>query len=91
MPPKKTLDTFIEQSTEKYGNIFDYSLSEYNGIHKLITLRCKNNHVFTTRPATHLNNNSKGGCTQCYHDNLPKLLTKYNHHTFYLKIKLQRN
>jgi len=82
MPPKKTLETFIEQSRKKYGDLFDYSLSEYIGNNKLIILKCKNNHVFTTRPTIHLSKLSKGGCVQCHYKNLPSILTKYNQETF---------
>jgi hypothetical protein len=82
MPPKRTLDDFILRSREKYGNQFDYSLSEYVGIHKLITMKCKNNHVFTTYPSVHLSKKSKGGCSQCHFENLPSILTKYNQETF---------
>lgn len=79
---KKTLEEFIEASKAKYGNKFDYSLSEYNGLHKYITLICPNSHKFQTRPVTHLGNNSKGGCKKCHFDNLPNILTKYNQTTF---------
>lgn len=78
MPKRKTLEEFIEQSKEKYGNLFDYSLAEYNGLHKYITLICSNKHTFQTRPVTHLSKKSKGGCSKCHFDNLPNILTKYN-------------
>lgn len=91
MPAKKSLETFIVQSREKYGDLFDYSLSEYNGMHKLITLICKNKHVFTTRPVTHLSKISNGGCKQCHTDNLPTLLTKYNQETFIQKVSELHN
>ena len=91
MPAKKSLETFIKQSREKYGDIFDYSLSEYNGGHMPITIICKNNHVFTTQPTTHLNKNSKGGCAQCHFNNLPNLLTKYNQETFIQKVSELHN
>jgi hypothetical protein len=86
MPPKKTLKHFIEQSREKYGDLFDYSLSEYNGGHIPITLICKNKHVFTINPSIHLSKKSKGGCAKCHFDNLPNLLTKYNQQTFIQKV-----
>lgn len=91
MPPKKTLETFIKQSREKYGDLFDYSLSEYNGMHNLITLKCKNNHIFTTIPATHLIKKSKGGCKQCHNDNRPNLLIKYNQEIFIEKVSELHN
>lgn len=79
---KKTLEQFIEQSRLKYSNLFDYSLAEYNGAHKHITLICSNNHMFQTLPATHLLANSRGGCKKCHFDNLPNIRTKYNQITF---------
>jgi hypothetical protein len=79
---KKTLDDFIEQSKQKYNNLFDYSLAQYNGLHKPITLICPNNHTFQTKPATHLSAKSKGGCSKCHFNNLPNILIKYTQHTF---------
>jgi hypothetical protein len=79
---KKTLEEFIEQSKTKYGNMFNYSLCEYKNTQTPITLICPNNHVFQTRPATHLLNTSKGGCSKCHFNNLPNLLIKYTQLSF---------
>ena len=79
---KKTLKEFIEQSKKKYGNLFDYSLTEYNGLNICITLICYNGHTFQTRPVTHLSSKSKGGCKECHFNNLQNILTKYNQITF---------
>jgi hypothetical protein len=86
MPSKKTNETFIQESKQKYGEKFNYSLCTYTGSTKKITLICKNNHTFTTTPSVHLSSRSKGGCTQCHFDNLPAILTKYNQETFIQKV-----
>lgn len=67
---KKTVEEFIEQSKNKYGNLFDYSLTEYNGFNNTITLICSNNHIFQTYPVSHLSAKSKGGCNECYNKNI---------------------
>lgn len=78
-----TLEKFIERSKNKYGSLFNYSLAEYNGLHKLITLICSNGHTFQTRPVTHLSTKSKGGCKECYTKNLfNNRKCKYNQSTF---------
>lgn len=86
MVRKKTLSEFIEESKNKYGDKFNYSLSKYNGGNKLITMQCSNNHIFTTYPAIHLSKKSKGGCSKCHFNNLPTLLTKYNQESFIKKV-----
>ena len=82
MPQKLSLEIFILRSKEKYGDCFDYSLTEYIGMNKPISLICKNKHTFTTTPTVHLSKISKGGCQQCHFNNLPNILTKYNQETF---------
>lgn len=80
---KKTLEEFIEQSRNKYNNLFDYSLCKYNGLHKQITLICRNGHTFQTLPLTHLSIKSKGGCKVCYNNNLfNNRKCKYSQDTF---------
>jgi hypothetical protein len=70
MPTKLTTEIFILRSREKYRNLFDYSLCDYTGGNKLITLKCSQNHIFTTYPATHLSKISRGGCKECYKLNI---------------------
>jgi hypothetical protein len=79
---KKTLSEFIEQSKKKFGDLFDYSIAKYDGLHKPITLICSKNHIFETLPITHLSAKSKGGCIECHLNNLHKIHTKYDQLTF---------
>ncbi len=88
---KKTLDEFIEQSINKYGNIFDYSNAIYVNSVTPITLICKNNHTFSIRPGTHLTKKSKGGCRKCHFDNLPNILTKYDQNKYIDACKIVHN
>lgn len=74
---KKCLEDFIEASRTKYGNKFNYSLSEYKGSHQPITLICNNNHTFQTYPSRHLSKLSKGGCKKCV-----KRTPKYSQDSF---------
>jgi hypothetical protein len=41
MLAKKTTHQFISESKAKFGDMYDYSLTEYSGSHKKVTLVCK--------------------------------------------------
>lgn len=89
---KKILEEFIEQSKNKYENMFDYSLAQYNGGNKLITLICSNGHTFETYPGSHLSKTSRGGCKECYLGNLLKhRKLKYTHTNFIEACKIAHN
>lgn len=53
---------FIERSNKIHKNKYDYSLSEYNGIHTKIKIICKIHGVFEQLPNNHF---KKLGCPKC--------------------------
>ena len=59
---KTTKEDFVKKATDKYGDRFDYSLIEYNGIKKTGTIICKEHGEFQQVLIEHL----KGvGCKKC--------------------------
>jgi hypothetical protein len=68
---------FIERSIEKYGNRFDYSLTNYIKFDVNITLKCNDcKSIFETNPFCHLRENSKGCCQICFRAIIAKKMTK---------------
>ena len=61
----KNTDSFINESKNKYGEIFNYSKTVYNGTKNNIILICNNGHEFITKAEIHLRKNSNGGCKLC--------------------------
>jgi len=62
------LDSFIYKSKSIFGDSFDYSQFEYNGIFNKSTLRCKkHDNVFSINPNNHLYSRF-GGCSKCLED-----------------------
>jgi len=54
MPKIITPEMFIEQARAVHGDVYDYSLSEYLGQHKPLTVICKKHGPFTIRPNNHV-------------------------------------
>lgn len=61
-----TNEEFIQQSKEKYGNKFDYSLTNYAGMRLNIILKCNIcKTIFETKAKNHLGKDSDGCCKVC--------------------------
>jgi len=60
---RKTIDDFIKEATEKYGNRYDYSSVVYKGCDKKVCIICKEHGEFYQTPYHHLN--GKVGCPKC--------------------------
>ena len=79
MSNKKTTKQFIEESKSIYGDIYDYSDTEYKGRDKPVTLKCKLHGSFTVSLANnHLRKNI--GCTLCkrLHKGMEKIREHYD-------------
>lgn len=60
----KNFKTFLQRAKNKYGDKFDYSLSEYQSADDKIIIICPDHGTFTQRPYEHLINIY--GCPSCY-------------------------
>lgn len=62
----KNKENFINQATEKYKGVYDYSKVEYTNGHTPVEIKCrKHNYTFWQSPMSHL----KGpGCKYCYNE-----------------------
>ena len=60
---KKTTNSFIKESKNKYGDKFDYSKSNYINCKIALTIVCKIHGEFTITPESHLK--SLHGCGKC--------------------------
>lgn len=58
---KLTQEEVIRRFKEKHGDKYDYSLSEYKGMHAKIKIICKDHDVFEQTP----NNHIRYGCFKC--------------------------
>ena len=58
-------DDFLDRSTKKHGNKYDYSLSNYDGLNNKIEIICPIHGKFEQTPASHLNS---CGCIHCTGD-----------------------
>lgn len=62
MPKKITTQDFIESARQTHGDMYDYSLVEYKGATKKVTIVCLKHGEFTQLPGHH----KKGhGCPKC--------------------------
>jgi hypothetical protein len=59
-----TLD-FIKLATKVWGEVFDYSETDYVKAHKKVRIKCQKHGVFTQTPTNHLS--GKQGCSKCNH------------------------
>lgn len=55
-------DKFLERASNIHSNRYDYSKVEYAGIHKKVSILCREHGEFLQSPACHLNGN---GCPTC--------------------------
>lgn len=60
---KMTQEEFIDRATEKYGDLYDYSLVEYKNIDTSIKIICKSHGIFEQTPWVYLK--STYGCLEC--------------------------
>jgi len=67
---RKSLKDFVEQSTARFGDQFDYSLVDYKKSSEAVQIRCKiHDYTFIVSPSNHLKKNGKGGCRKCRIEN----------------------
>lgn len=59
---KRTLESFINDAQNVHGDRYDYSKSEYNGIHTPLTIICPIHGEFLQRPGDHIRGQ---GCPHC--------------------------
>lgn len=64
MSNKKTTEIFIKEARNKFGNLYDYSESIYNGAKDKLKIKCPKHGIFWQTPANHLRKNSTG-CPKC--------------------------
>ena len=62
MPKRVTTSNFIERAKAVHGDRYDYSLAEYQGIHKYLTIVCPEHGPFHQSPANHYQGK---GCSDC--------------------------
>jgi hypothetical protein len=62
---KYDTDSFIKISKEIHGNMYDYSLVEYESYDKKIKIICSKHGVFEQLPGKHM---SGQGCLKCFHE-----------------------
>ncbi len=62
MPPRHSIETFVEKSNNVHSNKYDYSLVVYNGTHEKVNIICPIHGSFFQVPLSHM----KGiGCKLC--------------------------
>lgn len=67
---KSNKEEFIEKSTKKHNNKYDYSLVEYKNSKTKVKIICKKHSIFEQKPNDHL---SGQGCPKCKKEILSKL------------------
>ncbi len=58
-------DKFIKKSLELYGDIYDYSKTQYRGSKEWVTITCKKHGDFTIEARSHIKKTNCGGCPKC--------------------------
>lgn len=68
-------DEFIKRAVALHGDAYDYSLVEYKGMHKHVTLKCNTcGKTFKQNPQSHLNGH---GCSSCIASRGEKAVEKW--------------
>lgn len=63
---KMGYNEFVRRATLKFGDVYDYSLSELKGMHSPITIKCKKHgEEFVVLPYHHIAPGESGGCQKC--------------------------
>lgn len=70
----KTIDQFISDAKKIHGDIYDYSLVNYQGAYVPVAIICKKHGLFYQTPHAHLS--SKSGCPHCILKSQTKLFNK---------------
>ena len=73
MARRKTTEEFIVDSKKKFGDIFDYSKTEYKNAWEPVIITCKKHGDFFVTPHQHLRKVDKihgitGGCPKCFEE-----------------------
>lgn len=63
MPRKLTVDEFIKKAKTVWGNVYDYSLVEYQGTDIPVKIICNKHGIFEMTPHHHITD--KRGCSKC--------------------------
>lgn len=61
---EKLVESFIQKSTQRYGDKFDYSKLNYVNKDTKVSIICKEHGEFLITPSNHLT--GQGGCRKCY-------------------------
>jgi len=73
---EKNKEKFLQNAIEKYGDKYDYSKANYQGIHSEITIYChEHERYFITTPAAHLRNTGCPDCMSHLYDGVVSLVT----------------
>ena len=75
---KKTTSEFIEQAIKIYGDLYDYSLVEYVGNKKPVTIICKKHGPFKKYPNAHIYKHE--GCSKCIPNSVSKPEVEFVEH-----------
>lgn len=67
---KLTKENFLSLCCEKFGNKFEYDLTDYKNLSSKITVTCPEHGTFKQTASSHLN--SKYGCPKCAADSISK-------------------
>lgn len=70
---KKTIEQFIQESKEKFGDKFDYTLVKYKNSTTKVKIICSAHGIIEVSPTNHLN--SKYGCRYCSTEEVHKQQT----------------
>lgn len=64
---RKTIDAdeFIRRAREKFGDLYDYSKTEYTGSLNKVVITCRIHGDFSMRPFDHLRKGKPGKCPKC--------------------------
>lgn len=73
---RKSLEKFIADAKSIHGDLYDYSLVDYNGSKRYVKIICKRcGCTFPQKPEVHLGN--KAGCPNCNHGSIKTDKTSY--------------
>lgn len=86
---KKSLDDFLEQSKEVWGNRFDYTNTKYVNASQPVEIVCREHGAFTQTPCYHLS--GKMGCVPCAKRKHMDSLTTISYEEYLDKVKSIHN
>lgn len=89
MISKLTTDDFVKISTKKHGNKFDYTLVDYQGVHKKVKIICnKHNLIFHQSPNLHMKSNIC--CPTCKNEYKSKNSPRRNSQEKFIELAIQK-